>query len=307
MTKNVVVLALLILVATTWSNRVVLMLAITGFIGGPPALNEKSEEPQHVKWFDNYFTLEYIDEKTIAIGEPRYWQVNYNYLILGDERAILFDSGPGLKDIKPVIASLTDLPVTVVASHLHYDHVGNHDRFASIAMLDVPSTRARATENGFKISSMQHLGFLENIKNPVLNVSEWWQPNTHIDLGGRTLKILNAPGHTPDSLILWDEQSDLLFAGDYIYDGLLYAMLPGSDLDDYEQTAARLLSIINDTTRLLTAHRESTSGAPILARDDLLDLHQALQKINRGDLKGEGWFSKTYKINQRLSLASDQY
>ena len=307
MKEKIFLFALLMFVATVWSNRVLLVFAVKGFVDGPPALYEKSDEPQHVKWFDDYFTVEYIDGKTVAIGEPRYWQVNYNYLILGDERAILFDSGPGLKDIKPVIASLTDLPVTVVASHVHYDHVGNHDRFASVAMLDVPSTRARATENRFKISSMQHLGFLENVKNPVLNVSEWWQPNTHIDLGGRTLKILNAPGHTPDSLMLWDERRNLLFAGDYIYDGLLYAMLPGSDLDDYEHTAARLLSIINDTTRLLTAHRESTSGAPILAHDDLLDLYQALQKINRGELKGEGWFSKTYKINQRLSLASDQY
>ena len=97
-------------------------------------LNKPLPESESVTWFDDYFTLESIDSQTIAIGEPRYWQQNYSYLILGQSRAILFDSGPGLRDIKPAVASLTTLPVTVVSSHFHFDHVGNHTKFDQIAL-----------------------------------------------------------------------------------------------------------------------------------------------------------------------------
>ena len=105
--------------------------------------------------------------------------------------------------------------------------------------------------------------------------------------------------------MLWDGQHNLLFAGDYIYDGELYAMMPNSDLGEYEKTAVRLLKLINNETRLLTAHRESAPGAPILAKQDLADLHQLLQQIRQGEKGGEGWFIKVYPINERLRLLTD--
>ena len=97
--------------------------------------------------FDDYFVVEAIDPTTFAIGEPRYYQGNYSYLILGAQRAILFDAGTGLRDIEPVVRSLTRLPVTVIASHLHFDHVGALGRFEKTALVDEPSLRARAKDS----------------------------------------------------------------------------------------------------------------------------------------------------------------
>jgi hydroxyacylglutathione hydrolase len=74
---------------------------------------------------DDYFAVEDLGDGTFAIGEPRYYQQNYSYLIVGQTRAVFFDSGSGTRDISRVVANLTKLPITVIVSHLHFDHLGD--------------------------------------------------------------------------------------------------------------------------------------------------------------------------------------
>ena len=192
-----------LLATAAWPHRRILGLRIIGLVEGPPPLSEPSSEPESVTWFDDYFTIEFVDAQTIAIGEPRYWQQNYSYLILGSNRAILFDSGPGLRNIKPVVESLTDLPVTVASSHLHYDHVGNHNQFDRVALVDLPHLRERAQSGVFRPSSREHLGFMEGFDPPALAVSEWWAPESQVDLGSRALSVIHAPGMRPSPSSFW--------------------------------------------------------------------------------------------------------
>ena len=79
-----------------------------------PELLDPMVGGKEVNWFDDYFTIQKIDDLTFAIGEPRYHQLNFNYLILGDSEAILFDAGTGQRDIREVVESITDLPVTFI-------------------------------------------------------------------------------------------------------------------------------------------------------------------------------------------------
>ena len=143
----------------------------------PPELLAPTDEGKDVTWHDDYFTVQTIDSSTYAIAEPRYHQQNVNYLIVGTERAILFDAGSGYRDIRTVTQSLTDLPVTFVASHFHFDHVGNGISFDRVALVDLPHIRSRAKEGRLKLNWREHLGSAEGYEQPTLHVDEWLVPN----------------------------------------------------------------------------------------------------------------------------------
>ena len=269
-------------------------------------LKQTAEEAPSVTWYDDYFTVEYIDPETIAIGEPKYHQQNHSYLILGEKRAVLFDTGPGVRNIKPVVESLTELPITVTQSHLHYDHVGNHTQFDGAALPDLPHLRSREKSGKLSVKITEHLGFVEFFKAPTIGVLEWWPSNSVVDLGGRTLTVMHAPGHTKDSIVLFDQDRKLLFTGDFVCPGPnIGFLLPGLNLEDYIASTRRLLDIAPFEARLLTAHRDKSSvrhGAPVLTYADLSDFEKGIKAILAGQLDGKGFYVKTYRLNDRIEF-----
>ena len=73
-------------------------------------------------------------------------------------------------------------------------------------------------------------------------------------LAGVNLEVLHTPGHSPDSISLFDRQANILFAADFVYPGPLYAQVPGANLADYLTTAEALLPQIYDQTKIFCAH-----------------------------------------------------
>ncbi len=299
-----VVVVIALLGAGYFYRRPLMMRAYSAF-SAEPQLQEAAPEEHNVRLFDDYFTVEELAPGVWAIGEPRYPQQNYNYLIAGTRRAILFDSGPGWRDIRPVVGSLTPLPVTAIPSHLHYDHIGNHSRFENVGLIDLQHLRRRAVDNTLTPTADEYLGFMEGLLPPALQITEWLQPNSEIDLGGRRLEVLLTPGHTPESISLLDRDHGLLFSGDYLYEGELFAFLPGGSLADYLTTSHELLARVPPGTTIYSAHRVSPPGAPALDYRDLEDLQTTLDKIRSGAAIGEGRWLKTWRINDSLSITGE--
>jgi len=255
--------------------------------GPQTAVVPKPSLPVAGRWLDDYFVVEQIDPTTLAIGEPRYYQGNYSYLIIGTERAVLFDAGTGTRDIVPIARSLTTLPTTVIPSHLHFDHVGALGRFDKTALLDVPALRERVKDSRLTLQRYEFLGFGQDLPTPTFRVDEWWAANTTIDLGNRRVRVLSTPGHTPTSLSLYDADRHQLFAGDFIYPGHLYAFLPGASRTAYLSSTRRLLALIDPATRIYTAHMADPPApvrAPVLEVADLKALETTLIAIERGQL-----------------------
>jgi len=267
----------------------------------------KPNAPVRGQWVGDYFLVENIDATTFAIGEPRYYQGNYSYLIVGNERAVLFDAGTGNRDIVPVVRALTALPVTVIPSHLHFDHVGALGRFERTALPDFPELRARAGDGWLTLGRYEFLGLADGLPAPRLAVDEWWSVGQTIDLGGRRLQVVPLPGHTPTSVGLYDADRRLLFAGDFIYPGELYAFLPGASRAAYLATTRRLLALLDPAARIYAAHMADAApviAAPMREIADLRALEHALIGIESGTAKSSGWYPRVFPVRGPISFAT---
>ncbi|MCP4134326.1 MAG: MBL fold metallo-hydrolase [bacterium] len=274
-------------------SGIILIIAIIGLFIATSDLDPPGDIGK-AEWFDDWFTIEKIDDFTYIIGEPRYWQVNYHYLILGSKRALLFDSGSGKRDIIPVIKSLTSLPVTAAMSHSHFDHIGNHEKFEKIAMADIPCLKKQVKDGSFKPLISQFL----LLPRPAFKVTEWWKIGDVVDLGGRKLKVFHVPGHSPDSIALLDSDQNMLFVGDFIYPSMLLAITPGADLKTYLKSARDLRAVLSGKETFYCGH-----FAPRMGVQALIDLEHGLEKILAGTAEGESEFIfKMYTINKKMTL-----
>ena len=295
------VFAAILLGGLAVANRHFLLVQVLAS-AGPPAPLPPTDEGPDVRWFDDWFTVEELAPGTWAIGEPRYAQFNFSYLIEGRDQAVLFDAGPGVRDLRPVARSLTTRPILFVPSHFHFDHVGNEITFEDVAVIDLPGLRERAPDGRLVFTWEEHLGATEGVDVVPLEVDRWLAPGESIDLGGRSLEVLYTPGHTPDSISLLDREADLLFAGDFLYPGPLFAFLSNSSLGDYRRGAETVLARAAGGAHLYGAHRSAPPGAPRLAMDDVRDLSTTLEALAAGELEGTGMYPVSYAVNDRIDL-----
>ena len=92
------------------------------------AYSSFEKNPISTDWFEVYE----VEPDVWAIYEPFQWQEVISYLIIGDESALLFDTGNGIGDIRAIVDQLTDKPVRVLNSHSHIDHIGGNYQFENI-------------------------------------------------------------------------------------------------------------------------------------------------------------------------------
>jgi glyoxylase-like metal-dependent hydrolase (beta-lactamase superfamily II) len=237
------------------------------------AWSEFPKIEQSQDWFEVYQVLPNV----FAIYEPGQFEEVISYLIVGSERALLFDTGLGIGDMGRVVSELTDRGPIVLNSHTHYDHVGGNHQFEEIYGTDTEYTKGNArgrSHNDVKefvgegwIWKPLPDGFSPDAYHMEPFTIDTTVTDGHkIELGGRTLEVLLTPGHAPDSLCLLDRENRLLFMGDTFYPASLYAHLHGSDFEQYVLTATRLASLQNDVDFILPAHNEPLLESGYLVR-----------------------------------------
>ncbi|KQC38068.1 hydrolase glyoxylase [Frankia sp. ACN1ag] len=226
----------------------------------------------------DWFALRPVAARTWLVAEPGH--VNC-FLVEGDERAVLVDTGLGLADVHAAARSLTGRPILAVNSHGHDDHRGGNWLFRDVAAhpLAAPSLRtpvpaerlaaylAVAREQYAAYERLRadderffHLLTEDTTPRPLPPSADAWTvpagpapaalvDGERLDLGGRELTVLHTPGHSPDSLCLFDERDGLLFAGDTLVTGDFWVHLPDAEIDVFAATLRGLASRLAGSVR----------------------------------------------------------
>ncbi len=244
---------------------------------------------------NNWFKVYNVGEGVYAIAEPFNYQEVISYLIIGSERNILFDTGMGMDRISDVVKELSPLPVIVINSHTHYDHIGGNHEFETVYAIDTAYT-ARFSSIGWNHDQVKQevtneafcskrLPTLDTafyqIKPYKDKIKKFIKDGDTIDLGDRGIEILQVPGHTPDCVALFDRSAGYLWTGDMYYEATIWLFFDGTDLNAYEKSINRFASLAPGLTKVFPAHNKPTA-----IPSHLIDLQLSFDSIRRGSKVG---------------------
>jgi glyoxylase-like metal-dependent hydrolase (beta-lactamase superfamily II) len=277
-------------------NRVILIIGSIGlFLMACTPKQKRADLVQPDKWwsvhprsiyaqlekvgtYQDWFEVYKLTEGTYAIYEPNQFEEAISFLVLGSDRGIIIDTGTGIGNLRDVVERLTDLPISVVLTHEHYDHVAAAYRWDEIVMFDNQEA-IQVLKRGRDNTSLQKYvtgDFLwkplpkdfdpETYAVPSMEPTSVVQDGDIIDLGGRQLEVIYTPGHSPGSMCLLDKKQRILFTGDHFFPGPLYAHARDVNIEDYIASNEKLVKRIDEFDYLCSGHNDPWVKSEVLIR-----------------------------------------
>lgn len=213
-------------------------------------------------------TVEKIDEDLYVITETN---SVHCYLILGSEKAVLFDIGYGYEDVQYLVKEITDLPLMLILSHgdpdhglgcAHFDDVWLHELdYGKLIGNDTLEMKKNALS--YRLKKMPEL-------TGVINEEAYYQAHIHhhttphflkdkeiIDLGGKTLEVIHTPGHSYGHIMLLDKEKKRLFSGDQLTKHNIWYFATSDQQAPFivaKHSLEKLLKRSNEFTDIYSAH-----------------------------------------------------
>ena len=222
----------------------------------------------------SWFTVKRIHSKVYALAEFCHWEKVVSYLVIGKDKAILFDTGMGYENIRARVEGITSLPVKVLLTHAHWDHIGGAFFFGSVGVYKSPF-EMNLLEQGFSSESIDELNseryfdksfqprkyHVEGVKK-ITKLSD----DDVISVGDFSIQVIHSPGHTPGSVCYLIPELDVLITGDTVYPGPIYLNLPESSLEEYLQSVKKLVKVVSGKTKVLPGHNSFQCGSDVMTK-----------------------------------------
>jgi len=243
----------------------------------------------------NWFEIFQVNPATYAFKEHHHCGEVICYLIIGEDRAVLFDSGMGIADIHAEVNAITNLPVVVINSHSHYDHIGGNHQFNEIWSFrnDFENDRIRKGYSNAECLQYMTDGSYSNLPADVdletfivhgSAITKYLQEGEVVDLGRRTLTVHCTPGETPGAISLHDDLYKIFFTGDLLHPGGMWLYQKESGWESFCASIKYLASMIKDVEFICPAHNEFCVS-PGFVRKVEHAMHAVSDSVIKGKLK----------------------
>ncbi|CAF0861252.1 unnamed protein product [Rotaria sordida] len=249
---------------------------------------------QRISISESWFQVYAIHPTVFAIYEPYHYQEVISYFIVGSKKSLLIDTGMGIGNIEKVVNELSSVPLIVINTHTHHDHVGDNWRFEQ-SLIGIECEFSKNNDHSLLTEAQNDMkndriceDYLpkdfdkKSYRIKPYCISKFISDDDIIDLGNeRKIKVISTPGHTPDSISLLDIQERLLFVGDIFYSGPIYLYRPETNLEDYIKSLEKLVCLIKDNKVDLIV---SSHNIPKISPHLLIMTLEAIKKIINGEV-----------------------
>lgn len=181
------------------------------------------------------------------------------YLIEGREKALLVDGLSGVGSLKAFVRELTDLPVELVLTHSHPDHMGaafeygkcyiHPDDISGLYEAGDAERRYAFAADGARDFTLRMEDAIPCVPVCTLPVGDGYV----FDLGGTQLEVIAVPGHTWGHIVLLDRSARAVYSGDAVNSNTLM-FLGGTSIEEYRDSLAHLWSFAEDYDVLWGGH-----------------------------------------------------
>jgi hydroxyacylglutathione hydrolase len=203
------------------------------------------------------------------------------YLLEGKNKALLIDAGTKIRDLDKIVASITNKPVMLVATHVHPDHTGESiGAFPEIYINPADTVNISRFMPGYK-------GTVNYLKDGQI-----------IDLGGRTIEVVFTPAHTPGSTTFIDKAAGYGFSGDSFGSGNLLLQVDFTTL----LATCQKLSALMEKSGIKFLYPGHYFGNNPETKQRLDDMATISRDVLSGKLKGTPNPNNMFGLDQLIDL-----